>query len=195
MAAFTHKLCCALLRCASKTQEAQQRIEQLRTAPRNAAPQRAAYVWTALYCDSKTRSNWTHDQQHDVCVCIKLVSVLEASVYPTACCKQIYVSTKIGIHPQFIIVIVRLWLQHASVARVHLRQLILVWLVQRWRCEHWWETDEFFLHRLVKMNDERHDKNEGTSIVARAFQFGQKSFDSILATESIFSIRFDSTIW
>ena len=89
MAVFTYKLCCALLRCASKTQEAQQRIEQLRTAPRNAAPQRAAYVWTALYCDSKTRSNWTHDQQHDVCVCIKLVSVLEASVYPTACCKQI----------------------------------------------------------------------------------------------------------
>ena len=27
-----------------------------------------------------------------------------------------------------------------------------------------------------------------------AFQFGQKSFDSILATESIFSIRFDYTI-
>ena len=45
------------------------------------------------------------------------------------------------------------------------------------------------------MNDERPDKNEGTSIVARAFQFGQKNFDSILATESIFSIRFDSTIW
>ena len=45
------------------------------------------------------------------------------------------------------------------------------------------------------MNDERHDKNEGTSIVARAFQFGQKSVDSILATESIFSIRFDSAMW
>jgi len=31
--------------------------------------------------------------------------------------------------------------------------------------------------------------------VARAFQFEQKSFDSILATEWIFSIRFDSPIW
>jgi len=30
--------------------------------------------------------------------------------------------------------------------------------------------------------------------VSTAFQFGQKSFDSILATESIFSIRFDYTI-
>ena len=32
-------------------------------------------------------------------------------------------------------------------------------------------------------------------LLPRAFQFGQKSFDSILATESIFSIRFDSAIW
>ena len=33
--------------------------------------------------------------------------------------------------------------------------------------------------------------------VGRAFQFGQKKFrfDSILATESIFSIRFDSAVW
>jgi len=31
-------------------------------------------------------------------------------------------------------------------------------------------------------------------LLPRAFQFGQKSLDSILATESIFSIRFDSAI-
>jgi len=37
----------------------------------------------------------------------------------------------------------------------------------------------------------------GCQLASRAFQFGQKSFfrfDSILATESIFSIRFDSAI-